>query len=1812
MATLAGPANFVSTANAVGGIVLTWTNVTGNTGYTLLRSTTSGDYTAPVTANVATNVVTYTASSGLTLGTPYYFVAKTSNANGLGANSAQVTATPRTVPSTMAAPILTPGNVNVSVGYTAPDSNGAAIITYSIQRATVSAMTTGLTTVTSLVNPYPSTGITNGIPYFYRVAASNAAGLGPYSAVSSATPAAVPAIVVFSATTAGVGQISLPWTAPANNGAAITGYDLTYSTNSSSGPFTTLSSGLLVSPYVATGLTNGSLYFFRMAASNVMGYGPYSLTTSNTPRTVPSQITDLSANPSAVSNSLILSWVAPWNGGSAITGYRWYRSSNADMTGTLTSNATLVTTLSTTVTPLTPGVMWYFQMTAQNVAGIGASSAVISNYPRAVPGQVGTITVSSLNQSISLSWPTTTASNGSAISSYRSQYSLSSAAAGEWFDISSAPATTIVATGLSNGTSYYFRVQASNVAGYGLASAVVTRIPYTVPGKVGAVTVTPLNASVSLSWPITTVSNGNAVSSYWYYWSLSGGAWTGVSNASTVSTAVKTLLTNGSTYNFYVAASNAAGLGISSDIVSTIPRTVPGAPKSVAAAVRTFDSVTVTFVPPVSSGGNAITSYIVTPLLDGTTAQTPLSVSSSPVIVSNVFPGRGYTYRVVASNDAGLGTTATSASVITYYNLPVENPNGNTYTYFASNQPWSSKVIYNLNYADVEVSQVAKSVWSISYNGLVDTLNYVRNIALTDRNVWIMDISYGANLGNNYLSISNNLSNGDVLKVGSGVYLAATEPTVRRSITLEGQPDGSSVFGVVPGVSTYCLKIEGSDITVRNLTLTTCYAQPTYTRGDYLLLAGGTNTTVSGTANVIPSISNVLLENMTFVNPYTLNSTASELQYWRNRRGVAFNSVSGLVISNCTFPKTWNFDMTLASCRNVEVVSNTFYACPWSTIAVTTTTQIMMKAFLSNDYSEYESSNINVTNNTYLDFGDPSITSIISDPSYGNGCNAATYITPLQAPVLTFQGTASYAITYSSNAGSTVQIPADFRYSFVASPVLAYVARDPLDLPPSFWAGGAGNVTVTDMSNNVRIFPLGYRSAADLLPTLVSVGDYVRGSVTVNVSDVMLDVTYAFSLDGSLAGSNTSGAFTFTGLSEGSHTVAVTGTDGYVTSDAVNLAFVSDTISPSFGGITLVSGPTISGQIVVTFDASDANGPITYATFLNDVSYSASTTSPDTIELPDYGTFQVNIKATDAAGNVGTSSSLSVGYWPPANDLTDVTLEPEQTEQNITVKGEIFAAPIVEVVNVQSGDVNLSTGNVVVIRRADMSAKAAVYTPDVPADIDTAVSDAVSKGLDTILVKLTDSEDVVTVHEAAYTEQNTFETTSDDITVYADTSTVLGWLSSPPSVSANGDVQLYYRVADVDPTDNQKRVVVTEGFNVPLWVERPGTQGTSARVVHRSEATSPLVPIGTAYRVTSAAYVTPIVKAAAGDESSSLFYFEVTINDQVGFETAVAPDAPLGVSAVAGARRATVSWTTYVSPNDADGGSDITGYKVYWYTGATLVSSSFAATSPAIISGLTNGTAYTFKVTASNNAGGNPTESALSAASSAVTPSNGAAAVGDPYISTLDGKIYKLPSFNGHIRLYQGYAAGRLLTVNATTRIDDDKAAMDADTATMNGRLSAPVKQDLRMSEAMSFFERLYIAYAGETMIVNIYNGFKVEQGASWPVEVVGTVQKFLNAFSFYGDLTGYVLEILPCPDVIVRIGIVPIRHIRNSIEIIAPNMVEGNGVFVNRMSRKEMTIRKLSDLAPVEKKDAAIKRTICETFVCDAKTTSVNIPYVG
>ena len=93
---------------------------------------------------------------------------------------------------------------------------------------------------------------------------------------------------VISSVTAGNAQVVVAWSAPANNGAAISDYVVQYST-SSSGSYTAFADGTSTSTSATvTGLTNGTAYYFKVAATNSVGTGSNSTASASTP-TLPTQ-----------------------------------------------------------------------------------------------------------------------------------------------------------------------------------------------------------------------------------------------------------------------------------------------------------------------------------------------------------------------------------------------------------------------------------------------------------------------------------------------------------------------------------------------------------------------------------------------------------------------------------------------------------------------------------------------------------------------------------------------------------------------------------------------------------------------------------------------------------------------------------------------------------------------------------------------------------------------------------------------------------------------------------------------------------------------------------------------------------------------------------------------------------------------------------------------------------------------------------------------------------------------------------------------------------------------------------------------------------------------------------------------------------------------------------------------------------------------------------------------------------------------------------------------------------------------------------
>ena len=81
---------------------------------------------------------------------------------------------------------------------------------------------------------------------------------------------------------AGNGEVALTWVEPATGGSVITDFTIQQSIDDAT--WSTIVDGVSsIASYTVTGLDNGTLYYFKVSASNISGAGDYSTSKSATP-----------------------------------------------------------------------------------------------------------------------------------------------------------------------------------------------------------------------------------------------------------------------------------------------------------------------------------------------------------------------------------------------------------------------------------------------------------------------------------------------------------------------------------------------------------------------------------------------------------------------------------------------------------------------------------------------------------------------------------------------------------------------------------------------------------------------------------------------------------------------------------------------------------------------------------------------------------------------------------------------------------------------------------------------------------------------------------------------------------------------------------------------------------------------------------------------------------------------------------------------------------------------------------------------------------------------------------------------------------------------------------------------------------------------------------------------------------------------------------------------------------------------------------------------------------------------------------------
>ncbi|MCU1496990.1 MAG: hypothetical protein JWM47_943 [Acidimicrobiales bacterium] len=578
-----------------------------------------------------------------------------------------VTAAP-TAPGTPTGVSATAGVNQATVSWTAPASDGGAPITGYVVTPSIGAAAQAPVTFDSTATSQNMTGLTNGTSYTFKVAARNSAGTGAQSTASNAvTPTATtPGAPTGVTATAGVNHATVSWTAPASNGgAAITGYVITPRIGGEAQAAVTFAS--TATTQTVSGLANGTSYTFTVAAKNSVGTGTSS-TASNavTPDpTAPGAPTGVTAV--AGVSRVTLSWNTPAsNGGVEITSYvvTPYIGATAQSEITFASTAT-----SQNITGLTNGTSYTFRVAAHNSIGTGAKSeASNAATPAATtPGAPTAVTATAgLNQA-TVSWTAPTFTGGSALTGYVvTPYIGATAQTPVTF---ASTATSQNMTGLTNGTSYTFRVAGKNSVGTGTASASSNAVTPTTsaPGAPTGVTAVAGVNEVALSWTAPASNGGAVITGYVVTPYIGATGQPPVTFASAATDQTVTGLTNGTTYTFKVAAHNSVGTGAQSGASNAATPTAltPGAPTAVS-TVAGVKNATVSWTAPASTGGSAITGYVVTPYIAGTArTATTFDSNATTQIITPLASGTELSFTVAAINGAGTGPQSAQSNFAT-------------------------------------------------------------------------------------------------------------------------------------------------------------------------------------------------------------------------------------------------------------------------------------------------------------------------------------------------------------------------------------------------------------------------------------------------------------------------------------------------------------------------------------------------------------------------------------------------------------------------------------------------------------------------------------------------------------------------------------------------------------------------------------------------------------------------------------------------------------------------------------------------------------------------------------------------------------------------------------------------------------------------------------------------------------------------------------------------------------------------------------------------------------------------------------------
>jgi Ca2+-binding RTX toxin-like protein len=355
-----------------------------------------------------------------------------------------------------------------------------------------------------------------------------------------------------------------------------------------------------------------------------------------------------------------VTWTAPSDGGSPITGY------TVRVRDLVTGDVRVFDSPTTTldVTGLTNGSGYGFSVAAVNARGTGSFSPETRATPGALPAAPRNAQATPGNRTVTLTW-TPPPANGEPVTGYEVRVLDNLGQQVGELHRTDAVTTSLVVTGLTNGKPYRFEISAVNRIGVGAAASAGPVVPATVATRPRDVRAKPGVKSATVSWIRPADDGGSAITGYRVQVFTQAGARVGQPWTTNGTSLVVTGLTNGRSYRFKVLAVNGAGAGPAATSNLVTPANPPSAPRIKSPSKGDNGgplTATARWEPPSTNGGSPITGYRVVALkMTGRNSATIAHRFYSPMLAAGqrthrmVLPAGAYRFKVAAYNAVGKG-----------------------------------------------------------------------------------------------------------------------------------------------------------------------------------------------------------------------------------------------------------------------------------------------------------------------------------------------------------------------------------------------------------------------------------------------------------------------------------------------------------------------------------------------------------------------------------------------------------------------------------------------------------------------------------------------------------------------------------------------------------------------------------------------------------------------------------------------------------------------------------------------------------------------------------------------------------------------------------------------------------------------------------------------------------------------------------------------------------------------------------------------------------------------------------------------------